>query len=446
LISAYRAVNRDADAVNLLSRALAKNRKDTDALLQRAELAVENGKYSDAEVDINQVLRFNSASAPGHYLLAKINEARGAELRYRQELSEAVRLSPYSLPVRFELANHFVSTNAAAAALEVLDGAADAQKRTTPFVVQRNWALWAAGDLQELRKGIDNGLGRERSGELLLQDGLWRLRSNDVAGARKSLEEALKINPRDLRALTAVRQSYLMQKQGQLAVRKIKEFAAQHPESAPAQEFLGSVLMAAGEYVQARAALTTAEAAVGDSRAKINLARLDIVEHNWDNAAGRLKKVLSADSNNTTLRLWLGFVEAARGDQEAALGHFREVVKLSPGNADGLNNLAYLLADYKKQPDEALPYAERAKELSPDDPEIADTLGWVLYQKGLYPSAIQHLERAVAKGQNPTSRSHLAMAYAKAGEVKRARTILAPLLKQYPNSADAKLALTVVGN
>src|SRR5205814_1993693 len=65
LISAYRAVNREPDAVNLLSRALAKNRKDTDALLQRAELALANGKYSDAEVDINQVLRFNSVSAPG---------------------------------------------------------------------------------------------------------------------------------------------------------------------------------------------------------------------------------------------------------------------------------------------------------------------------------------------------------------------------------------------
>ncbi len=78
------------------------------------------------------------------------------------------------------------------------------QKQLAPVIVERNWALWAAGDMAEMRKGIDQGLSRGRSADLLLQDGLWKLKSGNPSGARASFEEALKINPADVRALSAL--------------------------------------------------------------------------------------------------------------------------------------------------------------------------------------------------------------------------------------------------
>lgn len=115
-----------------------------------------------------------------------------------------------------------------------------------------------------------------------------------------------------------------------------------------------------------------------------------------------------------------------------------------PDDPVALNNLAYLLADWAKQNDEALKLAQRTVELAPDNPNYLDTLGWVLYHKGLYQPAIDYLKRAVAKGGAPVLRYHLAMAYAKAGDSSRAREMLAVALKNSPQAPEAKQAMAIV--
>src|SRR5258708_28363426 len=128
-----------------------------------------------------------------------------------------------------------------------------------------------------------------------------------------------------------------------------------------------------------------------------------------------------------------------------ALEHLRAVVALSPDSPVALNNLAYMLAEDGGQIMEALKYAQRAKELAPEAPEYADTLGWIFYHQGLYPSAIRELESATAKRPDPTWQYHLAMAYAKAGDGNRARSVFATAFKQDSKLPEAKLAQQIVG-
>ena len=83
-----------------------------------------------------------------------------------------------------------------------------------------------------------------------------------------------------------------------------------------------------------------------------------------------------------------------------------------------------------------------AKEIAPDQPMVADTLGWALYRKGMYRSAVVHLEDAVSKSDhNPMTRYHLAMAYLKAGDRDRGRQALEAALRMDPKTAEAKMAL-----
>jgi Flp pilus assembly protein TadD len=121
------------------------------------------------------------------------------------------------------------------------------------------------------------------------------------------------------------------------------------------------------------------------------------------------------------------------------------VVAGSPDNAQALNELAYLLSDYEKRPDDALKYAEKAAELAPTNPDYLDTLGWTLYQKGLYDTAIEHLKRAAASPKpNPVWQYHLAMAYAKAGQSEKARVALDSALKLDSKVPEAQLAVAVI--
>jgi Tfp pilus assembly protein PilF len=162
-----------------------------------------------------------------------------------------------------------------------------------------------------------------------------------------------------------------------------------------------------------------------------------------DDARKRLDGVLSKDGSNQTARHWLADLDTMGGNNEAAIRLFREVVSSDSGNAEAYNNLAYLLID--RQPDEALKYAQRAVEIAPDRPAYADTLGWAMYRKGLYAAAIPHLERAAAKGGDAVWTYHLAMAYAKSGDLARGRRTLQAALKENPDVPEAKLAKEVIG-
>jgi len=441
LIVAYRTVHRPADADRLLSAALKKNPKDLDALLQRGEIGIERRDFSQAEADLNSVL----AAKPDpevYYLLAKLNQARGNVLLYRQNLSEALRLNPKLLTVRVELAGSLVATKAGAqAALDYLNQAPD----VIPVMVVRNWAHWMLDDLARMRKGIDQGLAQQRSVDLLIQDGLWKLRSGDPAGARTSVIEALKIDPTDIRALQALQQTYLSQKNDALALQKVKEYAAQQPKSAPVQDFLAMLLMAKGEKTQARSVLASVKSV--DPQfvlADLSLVQLDYADHNLADARKRLEALLARDNANTTAQIWLAIVEEHMGDYNNAIENLRKALDLAPNDAQASNNLAYLLTENRNEPDSALKYAQRAVELQPSAPAFRDTLGWVLYRKGQYAQAIQHLEIAGARPDNVVWKYHLAMAYAKDGDVARSRATLEAALKLNPNVPEAKAARQLV--
>lgn len=448
LVTMYQRVNRVPDAERVLNQALKKNAKDLDALLQRAEMSLAAGKPEQAEADLNRVVQLRPDSAEVRYILAKLHQARGSEGRYKQEMAKALELSPYLLSVRLEFARSLLASNNAQAALDVLNGAPQAQKRSVTVLVERNWALWSLGNMAEMRKGIDQGLAVARSADLLIQDGLWKLRAGDPASARVAIEEALKIDPADLRALQALRQTYLAQKNAPMALQKVKEYAAKNPKSAPIQDFLGLLLMAQGDAKQAQVAFTAAKAAdPGFVQADLALVQMDFLEGKLDDAKKRLNAVLSADEGNPTARLWLGILQEKLGDRNAAIDLYRKVAQANPDNAQASNNLAYLLAEYGNNPDEALRYAEKAVELVPEDPAYCDTLGWILYRKGVYASAIPYLERASSHQAKDSViwKYHLAMAYARAGNVIRGRAVLEAALKLNPNLPEAKIAQQVVG-
>ncbi len=445
LINGYLSTSRTAEAEKLLAEALRKNPKDLDALLQRGEIALAARKFTQAETDLNHVVALQPASGEVHYVLAKLYLARKEDLRYREELTKALQLNPFLLAARLQLAQDLISGKEAKLALEILDHAPAPQKQLMPFLVARNWALWAMGDFAEMRKGIDLAMARGRSADLLMQDGLWKLNAGNPSGARASVEAALKINPADIRALAVLRQSYAAQKQSAAALETIQEYAAKQPKSAPVQELLGMVLMANGNRAKAREAFVRAKTADPQFRqADLSLVQVDAAEGKLNEAQTKLQGIVAADPGNTVAQMWLGMLEDARGDHVAAMEQFRKVVAADPNNIQALNNLAYLLSEYGKKPDDALKYAEKALELAPDNPEYADTIGWILFRKGLYSSAVTQLERCAAHQGSPIWQYHLAMAYAKNGELARGRAVLQAALKRNPNLPEAKMAQDIV--
>jgi tetratricopeptide (TPR) repeat protein len=217
------------------------------------------------------------------------------------------------------------------------------------------------------------------------------------------------------------------------------------PISASVQQYLGQLLTATGDSAGARQAYEAAKAVKQDLLlADLALADIDTNEGKGDEARKRLSAVVSSHPGNITGRLLFAQLEVKEGKTAAAIEKYRKALALDEKNMVALDGLAYLLAE-SGQPDEAIRYAQKAKEVAPDSAAVDDTLGWTYYRKGLYAMAVTHLESATAKEGTALRKYHLAMAYLKVGDTKRGRQIFEAALKMDPKLPEAQVARQLFG-
>lgn len=142
-----------------------------------------------------------------------------------------------------------------------------------------------------------------------------------------------------------------------------------------------------------------------------------------------LERWLAENPDDLGVRHLLGSTQVALGHDEAARATYREVLAQRQEDVIALNNLAWLLRE--EATEEALGYAERARELAPEDPAVLDTLGVVLLYSGDPDAARDVLETAFdSAASTPAIGYHLARALAASGEPGGAREMLDAILSE----------------
>lgn len=134
----------------------------------------------------------------------------------------------------------------------------------------------------------------------------------------------------------------------------------------------------------------------------------------------------------------LGTLYDSQKKFDKAKEYYQKTLKIDPGFGPAANNLAYLYMEEGGNIDEALALAQSAKRQAPDDPNIADTLGWAYYKKNIFRQAIAHLKEANEKvTDHPVMRYHLGMAYFKNGDKEQAMKELRKALELDPKFSGA---------
>jgi len=133
--------------------------------------------------------------------------------------------------------------------------------------------------------------------------------------------------------------------------------------------------------------------------------------------AGAIAQYQGALKDNPSLisaRMQLGILLEQQGRNDEAARNYRKILASKPGFGPAANNLAWYLSNHSKDLGEALRLALVAKAGAPDDPYVADTLGWVHYQRGSYSLAkTQFVQARKSLADNPTVNYHLGLAYMK---------------------------------
>jgi tetratricopeptide (TPR) repeat protein len=167
---------------------------------------------------------------------------------------------------------------------------------------------------------------------------------------------------------------------------------------------------------------------------------MDLKDGHLDQVRNSLAPLVASGHADVDTRMVLAEAELDAGNAGRALELYKKVADEQPGNANALNNTAYLLVARAHQPDEALKYAQTAVELAPGSPPEEHTLGWVLYSKGLYQAALPHLQAAASKDPKAEHLYHFAAACFKTGDAVRGWQALTEATKIDPKAPEAALA------
>jgi len=210
------------------------------------------------------------------------------------------------------------------------------------------------------------------------------------------------------------------------SVEVIQTEAQKQPDRVDLQRELGNAQMAAGEFDVAIATYQNLLTKVKDPRALASLwssiAQAYRYKGDVVHSIEALEKSRQGLPDNPNVVTSLGMLYDELGKKDIAKKYYETALRLDQGNPIALNNLAYLITESNGDLNEALTYAQRAKQKLPNYTEITDTLGWIYLKKNLTDSAIDTYKGLVVQApQNPTFHYHYAMALNQKGDRDSAR-------------------------
>ena len=142
--------------------------------------------------------------------------------------------------------------------------------------------------------------------------------------------------------------------------------------------------------------------------------KLSLDTKDYNSAEEVLKTLINIDKTNADLHIQLGLLYLKINRIDDSIKVLNYAIKLNDKNVEALNALGYVYVKAGKNFDKAEKLLKKALALKPDDGNIYDSYGWLLYSKGDYKKAIKYL--SIAADLEPNSSDiymHLGDAYKK---------------------------------
>ncbi len=182
-----------------------------------------------------------------------------------------------------------------------------------------------------------------------------------------------------------------------------------------------------GRVPQARELLrSTPERNPADARAKL-LAEAQVLREvkQWAEAYAVLESANQRFPDDVDLLYEQAMMAEKVGQLEAMERLLRRVMTLKPDHAHAYNALGYSLADRNLRLPEAKALIERALQLTPGDPFITDSLGWVEFRLGNRDEALRLLRQAYKSRPDAEIGAHLGEVLWAMGQRDEARQVWA---------------------
>lgn len=195
------------------------------------------------------------------------------------------------------------------------------------------------------------------------------------------------------------------------------------------------ILTQQGRLEEARRLLHETPSSTPSERVQLRLAEAQLLREaqRLQDAYMVLESALSTDPDNVDL-LYDAALTAERIDKPELLeAHLTRLLALQPDHAHALNALGYAYAERNIKLEEARQLVTKALEISPNDPFITDSLGWVLFRQGQPEQALGILQTAYRLRADPEIAAHIAEVLWALGRKEEARSLLRDTLRAHPD-------------
>ena len=444
LIGHYLDTGKIIEAEPLVNALREKDKHDLMGRFFDGRIKLAHAKSDEALTVLQGVIKDNPQFAGAHYYLGMAYLQKQQLPQAKAAIADAVKFNPQLGEARTALGQIHLSEGSVDLALEQAQAAIQLNPRNAQAAIIIGTAYLRKGDLAKSRKvfeAIAQALPKEPIGPYNL--GLVAQAEKNTAKALGYFEEALTKRATAIEPIVQIVAIKSAQGKTQEARERVLRQLDAAPKSAMLHTLVGQLWVTAKDPAQAERAFKTAIELDSSALAPyLSLAQLYYQTGKVDQSITEYETALSKNPNAPAALMMLGIIHEGRKEYDKATARYEHILKLTPRFAPAANNLAWVIAEQGGNLDVALTHAQTAREQRPEDPHVADTLGWVYYKKNASLLAVSLLKEAADKLPNePLVHYHLGMAQAKNGDAAAAKHSLQTALKlnhQFTGAEDAK--------
>jgi tetratricopeptide (TPR) repeat protein len=401
------------------------------------ELQFLGGQYDAAEATLEKPPAIDSIYPQVHFFLGNIEMRKGQLDQAVFHYQKALAISSGYVPARVALAEAFFGKGRLDDSRDEIKKALDTRSDYVPARILKAALDSTDKNSKEAEQEL-TGLVKDQPENSIVyhQMGLYYESRGRPADAEKNLVRAAELDPDSPQMLRDLTLFYIRQKQGDRAIQRINT-VPDAKKQAFHYELLGIAYSQSGKFAEAEDSFKKAQAKDPKSTASDVYLFADYMKKGRvDDGIKTLDDIIKRDPKNTSAYGVKAQLYESQGKLEEAKQYYIEALKVNPNFDGAANNLAYILAEQGTDLNSALGYAQKARKDQPEDPEIADTLGWVYYKTGNYVLAQEQMRFAISKQpDNGGFQYHLAMVYK---QLKRTSEAEAALKKAVNSPKDFK--------
>jgi tetratricopeptide (TPR) repeat protein len=438
------------ESLEFIDKVLALEPDHPEGLLLSAQNRTAKKEYDKALITLERVAQLFATAPQVHLQLGQTYLAKGDLGNAVTSFTQAIKLAP-ALP----------AASLALAQIQLRQEMVTEAVVTLKTLLQQNPrvadAQFLLADIYQRQGKLDEALeifrqfaqAAPNNPQFQLLIGNILQRQNKPAEARAAFDKAQSLGPDQLLAVEQLVNVDLAEKKYAAAKARVDAFIAKHPADGMAHLVLAKVHFAQNDATSGEAELKKAIDLQPDSPlAYMLLAQHYIATKQAPNAIANLQAAAAKNSGNPTPLLMLAVLQEQEKNYPAARESYEKVLAMNPKAGVALNNLAYLYSEHLNEPSKALDLAERAREVMPIQPEVGDTLGWILYKNRQYARAEAVLaESAQRLAGSPEARYHHGMASYMMGNEDAAKAALDAAIKsgqKFNGLDEAKQALAIL--